>query len=39
MAVVAIAERAEGARERLVAFMSEMAEGMAHVRQRTNALV
>jgi SRSO17 transposase len=39
MGVVAIQEPATGARERLVAFVAEMAEGMAHPRQRANALV
>ena len=39
MAVMAISEPAEGARERLMAFVAEMAGGMTHVRQRANALV
>ena len=39
MAVVATAEPAEGARERLSAFVGEVVVGMAHVRQRANALV
>lgn len=39
MAVVATTEPAEGARERLAAFVGEVVAGMAHVRQRANALV
>ena len=39
MAVVAATEPAEGARERLSAFVGEVVAGMAHVRQRANALV
>lgn len=39
MAIMATTEPAEGARERLVAFVAEVAKGMAHVRQRANALV
>ncbi len=39
MGVVSIQGPATGARERLVAFVAEMAAGMAHPRQRANALV
>ena len=39
MAAVATTEPAEGARERLSAFVGEVVAGMAHVRQRANALV
>ena len=39
MAVMAATEPAEGARERLAAFVGEVVAGMAHVRQRANALV
>lgn len=39
MVVVAATEPAEGTRERLSTFVGEVVAGMAHVRQRANALV